>query len=294
MSYKSKLTIFGFPFFHLSTAPAETAVGFIAIGQQAYGIIAIGQFGVGVLFGVGQFMAGIFTLAQFSLGIVVSVGQFAAGTFSIGMFAFGYEGLHMIGYHAVERNFFAELVTDWEATEFTAIYLLLLLAGILIVYALSNVAIRLARFVSRTFFSRARNNDDTERQVPGSESSPDGKLSKRTRLVLFILAFIAIYELLHVHDIDRILDAGTRNRVTDSGAPAHGEVLSVKDTGISFFGSTVYIVIATVRPIDGEIEPFETEFVLITSDPSRSYRGADIPLRYDPKRPRDVAFDPDR
>ena len=68
--YKSKATLLGLPWLHISfkyrpnRAPVP-ARGVIAIGQFAAGIFTIAQFGVGVI-GIGQFTAAAYALAQFA------------------------------------------------------------------------------------------------------------------------------------------------------------------------------------------------------------------------------------
>jgi hypothetical protein len=69
--YKSKLTLAGFPFVHISFKyrPSRVPVvarGVIAIGQFACGIFTLSQFGIGV-FSLSQFTLAGFALAQFGI-----------------------------------------------------------------------------------------------------------------------------------------------------------------------------------------------------------------------------------
>lgn len=69
--YKSKATVMGWPWVHISfkyrpTKRPVPAKGMIAIGQFACGIVTVSQFGVGVI-SIGQFAVGGFALAQFAL-----------------------------------------------------------------------------------------------------------------------------------------------------------------------------------------------------------------------------------
>jgi hypothetical protein len=68
--YKSKATILGLPFLHVSFKyrPNRTPVvakGIISIGQFGCGIINISQFGIGII-SISQFTAGVFVIGQFA------------------------------------------------------------------------------------------------------------------------------------------------------------------------------------------------------------------------------------
>jgi len=69
--YKSKATILGMPFVHISfkyrpNKMPVVAKGFISIGQFGAGIINISQFGIGV-FSISQFTIAFYAVAQFAL-----------------------------------------------------------------------------------------------------------------------------------------------------------------------------------------------------------------------------------
>ena len=69
--YKSKVTLMGLPWLHISFkySPARCPVpakGVIAIGQFACGIFTLSQFGIGLI-SVSQFTIAGFALAQFAL-----------------------------------------------------------------------------------------------------------------------------------------------------------------------------------------------------------------------------------
>ena len=73
--YKSKATIFGIPWLHISFKYRRTesgvpvpvvARGVVAVGQFGLGLLSISQFGVG-LFGLGQFMIARYSIAQFTI-----------------------------------------------------------------------------------------------------------------------------------------------------------------------------------------------------------------------------------
>lgn len=68
--YKSKTTVMGLPWLHISFKYKPNRVpvpakGVIAIGQFAYGIFTLSQFGAGV-FSISQFTIAAFALAQFA------------------------------------------------------------------------------------------------------------------------------------------------------------------------------------------------------------------------------------
>ena len=68
--YKSKATIFGLPWLHVSFKYRESkrpvpAKGVFAVGQFACGVFTLSQFGVGLV-SVGQFVIGGYVLAQFA------------------------------------------------------------------------------------------------------------------------------------------------------------------------------------------------------------------------------------
>ena len=68
--YKSKATLFGMPWLHISfkyraNRTPVPAKGVIAIGQFACGIVTVSQFGVGV-FSLGQFALATYAVAQFA------------------------------------------------------------------------------------------------------------------------------------------------------------------------------------------------------------------------------------
>ena len=69
--YKSKTTLFGLPWLHISfkyrpNRRPVPAKGIIAIGQFAYGIFTLSQFGIGVV-SISQFSIAGFALAQFAV-----------------------------------------------------------------------------------------------------------------------------------------------------------------------------------------------------------------------------------
>ena len=69
--YKSKATICGIPWLHISFKYLPNRVpvpakGIIAIGQFAYGFVAISQFGIGFI-SVSQFTIAGYALAQFGI-----------------------------------------------------------------------------------------------------------------------------------------------------------------------------------------------------------------------------------
>ena len=68
--YKSKATIFGLPWLHVSfkyraSKRPVPAKGVFAVGQFACGVFTLSQFGVGLV-SVGQFVIGGYVLAQFA------------------------------------------------------------------------------------------------------------------------------------------------------------------------------------------------------------------------------------
>ena len=91
--YKSKLTLAGLPFVHISFKyrPNRTPV-------VARGIIAIGQFGCGVI-----------CIAQFGIG-VVSISQFTVAAFAIAQFAVAYSLIAQFGLYLGEGH--GQLVFD--------------------------------------------------------------------------------------------------------------------------------------------------------------------------------------
>lgn len=82
--YKSKLSVAGLPFLHISfkfrpnRAPV-VARGIIAIGQFGCGVVCIAQFGVGV-FCIAQFAVAGFALAQIALAysLIAQIGVYLA------------------------------------------------------------------------------------------------------------------------------------------------------------------------------------------------------------------------
>jgi len=69
--YKSRATLFGLPWLHVSfkyrpNRVPVVAKGVIAVGQFGAGIVNISQFGVGV-FSLGQFTVAYYALAQFAV-----------------------------------------------------------------------------------------------------------------------------------------------------------------------------------------------------------------------------------
>lgn len=69
--YKSKATLFGMPWIHVSfkyrpTRRPVPAKGIIAIGQFACGILTLSQFGIGAI-SISQFTIAGFALAQFGI-----------------------------------------------------------------------------------------------------------------------------------------------------------------------------------------------------------------------------------
>lgn len=119
--WKSKTTIYGWPFVHValgrdkSTGKLLVAKGIIAIGQFGIGLITIAQFGVGVVFGLGQFITGVVAIAQFAGGIYFGLGQFATGITAIGQFAFGKYVLAWIGYG---KHVWSPKAADAQAVEY--------------------------------------------------------------------------------------------------------------------------------------------------------------------------------
>ena len=85
--YKSKATLFGWPWVHISFKyrPSRRPV-------PAKGIIAIGQFA-----------CGIFTLSQFGLG-VISVSQFTVAGYALAQFALAYSLIAQIGIYLHEGH----------------------------------------------------------------------------------------------------------------------------------------------------------------------------------------------
>nr|WP_319394352.1 hypothetical protein [uncultured Desulfobacter sp.] len=78
--YKSKATLFGWPWVHISFKYSPNR-----IPVPAKGIIAIGQFA-----------CGIFTLSQFGFG-VISVSQFTVAGYALAQFAVAYSLIAQIG-----------------------------------------------------------------------------------------------------------------------------------------------------------------------------------------------------
>lgn len=77
--YKSKTTILGLPFLHVSFKYRANRTPVVAKG-----IISIGQFGCGII-NISQFGIGIISISQFTVGVFV-VGQFAAAYSLIAQF----------------------------------------------------------------------------------------------------------------------------------------------------------------------------------------------------------------
>ncbi|MGR9053992.1 MAG: zinc ribbon domain-containing protein [Gammaproteobacteria bacterium] len=68
--YKSKTTLFGLPWLHISFKYRPNKVPVVAVG-----VISIGQFGAGII-NISQFGIGIFSLSQFTIA-AYAVAQFA-------------------------------------------------------------------------------------------------------------------------------------------------------------------------------------------------------------------------
>jgi hypothetical protein len=85
--YKSKLTLAGLPFLHISFKYRANRTPVVACG-----IIAIGQFGCGII-----------CIAQFGLGIV-SVAQFTVAGFALAQFALAYSLIAQFGGYLVEGH----------------------------------------------------------------------------------------------------------------------------------------------------------------------------------------------
>lgn len=80
--YKSRATLFGLPWLHISfkyrpTKRPVPAKGVIAIGQFACGIFTLSQFGVGVI-SISQFTIAGYALAQFALAysLIAQIGVY--------------------------------------------------------------------------------------------------------------------------------------------------------------------------------------------------------------------------
>jgi hypothetical protein len=80
--YRSKATLFGLPFVHISfkyrpNRVPVVAKGILAIGQFAFGVVTISQFGIGMV-SVSQFTVAWLALAQFALGysIIAQIGLY--------------------------------------------------------------------------------------------------------------------------------------------------------------------------------------------------------------------------
>jgi hypothetical protein len=80
--YKSKLTLLGLPFIHISfkyrpNRMPVPAKGVIAVGQFACGIISISQFGLGLV-SISQFTIAGFAVAQFAVAysLIAQMGLF--------------------------------------------------------------------------------------------------------------------------------------------------------------------------------------------------------------------------
>src|SRR4029079_14745502 len=80
--YRSRLKVFGLPLVHVvrgidpSSGRRPTAVGIIAIGQDAVGVLAIGQVAVGGI-----------SIGQASIGLGWGIGQLAFGLLAAGQVA---------------------------------------------------------------------------------------------------------------------------------------------------------------------------------------------------------------
>ena len=137
--YKSKVTLFGLPLFHVirsNHAPTvahvrgvsirgvnfggryaqgaglPTARGFFAFGPKAKGVVAVGNFSAGIVaignistgvLSIGNISAGLFSIGNIALAVFTALGNLAAGLFSLGNMALGYAtaGNLAIGQYAV-------------------------------------------------------------------------------------------------------------------------------------------------------------------------------------------------
>ncbi|RPJ06482.1 MAG: hypothetical protein EHM28_09990 [Spirochaetaceae bacterium] len=296
MAYKSKTTIFGLPLIHISAS--EPAIGFIAIGQTAYGFFSIGQFGVGLVFGIGQFMAGLVTIGQFSIGPIMSIGMFSAGWFSIGMFSAGYEGLHLIGYHFIENNFLERFVPDWEGLVFSLVYLIIFclfvfLSNLIVNMAVGGITSGIEQIMLKmnTDEKGASTGHETLKGDNGSEKKPF-PVQKTARICFFILSLPLVWFGLHQLRIDKAFDRTTVNRVLKTGRDGVGEVVRATDMSVSINDSQAWLVEVLVTPDDVEREPYMAETIVFEDEGGSVSVGEKFSLKYDPKKPEDIAAVP--
>ena len=90
--YKSKATIFGIPWLHISFKYRRTESG---VPVVARGVVAIGQFGLGLV-NISQFGIGLFSLGQFTIARY-AIAQFAIARYALCQMGIVHEGIgHMI------------------------------------------------------------------------------------------------------------------------------------------------------------------------------------------------------
>lgn len=303
MIYKSKTKIFGLPLIHI-TGSYEDAIGFIAIGQRAYGIIAIGQFGIGILFGLGQFMAGLISIGQFSLGPIMSIGQFGLGWYSIGMFAVGFEGLHMIGYHFIKKNFLAKYIADWEVFINNLIYFIIFasLACLLVFlfYIFNNFVFNgikngILKIINASDFKdtfKNYNKKNNEINNYTENKRPTKKKYPYVIIIIFIIiSLFLIKKYLNVSNIGQAFNKTRYNKISKTGEPATGRILEINDMRITV--NTYYMVKLKIEvlPHDNKIEPYEAELVTLVSRTNPFRIGESISIKYDPNNPKEIIWE---
>ena len=92
--YKSKATILGIPWLHISFKYRRTESG-IPVPVVARGVVAIGQFGLGLV-NISQFGIGLFSLAQFTIARY-AIAQFAIARYALCQMGIGHDSAESLG-----------------------------------------------------------------------------------------------------------------------------------------------------------------------------------------------------
>lgn len=92
--YKSKATIFGFPWLHISFKYRRSEIG-LPVPVVARGVVAIGQFGVGVI-NISQVGIGVYSLAQATIARY-AIAQFAIARYALCQFGIVHDSADSLG-----------------------------------------------------------------------------------------------------------------------------------------------------------------------------------------------------
>ncbi|MBN2546985.1 MAG: hypothetical protein JXB50_14385 [Spirochaetes bacterium] len=283
MVYRSKINIFNLPLISISFT--EPAVGFIAIGQFGYGFFTLAQFGVGLIFGLGQFMAGAFSIAQFSFGPIMSIGQFALGWFSIGMIAAGFEGLHMMGYHFIKRNFLSAMIGDWEVLGYNMLSMIIFISLVLIFNFLFGFAADGIAGGLKTIINTMRNKKENE-----VENRSIFNTNTIARTIFILLSFVLIWQFMNYTGISSALDKGNYKYIEKNGRTAEAEILKIKYPGVTINDNNVAVITVKIYPDDRETEPFTAKISTIIGETDYLKIEQKIQVKYDPRIPKKVIW----